>query len=269
MSPSKRLRVYPLLCFLFLALNLGVYAGIPEPSLVLYGVIRGSDENPIRLTTGAIEWTFTSDSGPPVVIQGALENINDQFSYVLFIPCESPIAGIPDGPNTLKLSDSSTLYDRSSVTVNGAPAAFLDESLTSVLVDFSIRGRFDRIDLTLGEGATPTFESWISGFDAPDTSRDADTDGDGLTHWEEFKAGTDPTDDQSVFKFIGIQRDGDTTVIEWSSIAGKIYNVLRSTALLGEYSEIVSGVAATPEMNSYIDSNAVSEKTYFYRIEVQ
>src|SRR6266545_3175844 len=79
-------------------------AGIPEPSLVLYGkVFNKFNGATTRLTQGQMIWTFKPLSGGAwVTVTNQLSNINDQFSYVLQVPCETEAAGFVVSPNTLK-----------------------------------------------------------------------------------------------------------------------------------------------------------------------
>ena len=96
--------------------------GIPEPSLVMYGVIRnvnGGDST--RLTSGTLTWVFRSAmDGQAISVSTTLTNINDQFSYVLRVPCEAVPAGFAASTNTLRLATPQLSYDRSKAMVNGA-----------------------------------------------------------------------------------------------------------------------------------------------------
>src|SRR5689334_22933808 len=81
----------------------GVLAsGIPEPAITLYGkVINNINGSSTRLTYGEIQWTFKPLSGGAwVTVTNHLTNINDQYSFVLQVPCESEITGIALSANT-------------------------------------------------------------------------------------------------------------------------------------------------------------------------
>ena len=90
--------------------------GIPEPSFLMYGVIRNnlSGAN-VRLTSGTLTWTIAREGGSPLTLQTTLTNINDQFSYALQVPLESPMPGIAPDPDALQLSATSVQFDRSQV----------------------------------------------------------------------------------------------------------------------------------------------------------
>src|SRR5262245_34959284 len=78
-------------------------SGIPEPSLTLYGKVWNKvNGTTTRLTHGEMQWTFKPLAGGPwVTVTNRLTNINDQFSFVLQVPCESEIVGFTISPNTL------------------------------------------------------------------------------------------------------------------------------------------------------------------------
>ena len=86
--------------------------GIPEPSLILYGVVTDPSAGGMRVTYGTINWVFQPTAGgSPVVVSGVLTNINDQFSYVLRVPCETQIASQPVSAGALMLAGSPTTYN--------------------------------------------------------------------------------------------------------------------------------------------------------------
>jgi len=76
-------------------LGIGAQAGgLPEPSLVLYGVIAGAQGD--RQTNGVLQLNLATPNGSdPLQLQITITNINDQYSYVLFVPAESELAGFP------------------------------------------------------------------------------------------------------------------------------------------------------------------------------
>src|SRR5688572_20225921 len=86
--------------------------GLPEPDLVLYGTIRDVNGGlNTRLTAGTLTWTFQpAGGGKTIAVTATLTNINDQFSYVARIPCETQIAGFTAADGTLTLGNA---YDRS------------------------------------------------------------------------------------------------------------------------------------------------------------
>jgi hypothetical protein len=97
-----------------------------------------------------------------------------------------------------------------------------------------------------------------------------DFDHDGATDWQEYVAGTDPTDPNSVFKLVGVQPAANgEVVVQWKSVAGKSYAIEKSTDLTAGFYELVPDVFATPPVNSYTDVNPPGATAVFYRIRVR
>jgi hypothetical protein len=250
--------------------------GIPEPSLVYYGVVRVAVTD-ARLTVGTLQWIFHPvNGGDPVEITTPLTNINDQFSYVLFVPVETALPGQDPGTNTLRLAANPISYDRLEVMVNGQSATLLPPALGTFSLALTDRGKVERIDLTASVDAVDSdgnglLDAWeIAHFGGIGQDRNGDPDMDGMTNFEEQQAGTDPNDFASQFEFILITRGPQTGItIEWSSVAGRVYTLLRSATVLGGYEPIASGLAATPPSNTFHDANAPGVGTYFYRLQLE
>ncbi|HTL58009.1 MAG TPA: hypothetical protein VL361_20130 [Candidatus Limnocylindrales bacterium] len=257
-------------------LGLGVVAradGIPEPSLILYGVISDTSSGGSRVSFGSLTWTFRPVGGGAVVVAtGVLTNINDQFSYVLRVPCETPLPAIPASTNTLQLASSPTLYDRSQVTVQGVAASFAIPSLTNLTLTSTDRGKIERIDLTvnlnLGEVLPDAWQ--MQYFGHLNVPPDDDPDHDGLTNWQEYRAGTDPTDPQSRFVILRVTSSASGSSVQWSSVQGKFYTVQRSPDLLNGFNDLQVHIPATAPLNLFQDSTAGAGTGHnFYRIRVE
>ena len=68
-------------------------------------------------------------------------------------------------------------------------------------------------------------KEWMRSYGLPETnaSTQFDTDGDGTFNWEEFGAGTNPTDADSVFRSTQSAISGDQITIHWNAVNGKTY----------------------------------------------
>ena len=98
--------------------TISVRAGIPEPDLVWYGkVLTTSGGVPVRVTSGLLVWQIEPlAGGPAVVVTNRLTNINDQFSFVLRVPCEAPEAGVSASSATITLTTPAITYRRSTAS---------------------------------------------------------------------------------------------------------------------------------------------------------
>jgi len=113
---------------------------------------------------------------------------------------------------------------------------------------------------------------WTNQFDEAAL---ADHDGDGMLNWEEYVAGTIPTDADSC---LGLRRlaggtstGGSLVNVEWHSVSDKIYTVERATNLLesGAFVVVATGLQAQGGVTLFVDTNAFGAPAYFYRVKVQ
>lgn len=112
---------------------------------------------------------------------------------------------------------------------------------------------------------------WLAQHGLTNFSADAvaDADGDGLLTWQEYVAGTDPTDSSSVFQITGGGVNAQGAVIRWSSVSNRFYSLSRATNLLESFSILpeAGNIPATPPENVYTNLSPDSSSA-FYRINV-
>ena len=80
-----------------------------------------------------------------------------------------------------------------------------------------------------------------------------DWDHDGMNNWQEYLAGTVPTNASSKFQVTDFKRrSGTNFVIQWASVAGKKYSLQTTTNLLAGFGGWATNhVPATPPLNSH------------------
>ncbi len=250
--------------------------GIPEPSITYYGVVKSTSGGLTRrLTYGTLKWTIQETAGAvPIVLTVPLTNINDQFCYVLRLPCETQLGTAAVSSGRLRLTTAGVSYNRSGVLVNGSvPAVIQAPAVGTAVYASKDRGRYERIDLVVNidcidsDGNTVCDDWEIAYFGSLGTNLGEDTDGDGMTNYQEYLADTNPLDPNSRFAIIDINTDPQGGVlIRFSTITDRTYTVLRSEDILGTYSPIATGVKATSNITQYKDATAVPGKVYFYRM---
>lgn len=106
-------------------------------------------------------------------------------------------------------------------------------------------------------------------FSSRTVDKAADGDGDGMSNWAEFIAGTDPTSLASRLTLNALTAvSAGSFEVRWQSAATRRYTLLRSATLTGTFTPVATGIAATPPENAYTDDSA-SEVAAFYRIRVE
>lgn len=266
------LRAIPLIVMAGGAIPWAHADGIPEPSLILYGVVSDTSAGGTRISFGSLTWVFQpTGGGATVTATGVLTNINDQFSYVLRVPCETQLAGLQVSTGALALASSPILYNRAQVTINGVTATFVTPSLTNLTMTSTDRGRIERIDLSvnLNSGGSLPADWQLQYFGHTGVDPNDDPDHDGMTNLQEYRAGTDPTNPQSLFQIVKVTPSPTGSLIQWSSAQGKFYTVQRSTDLLGGFSDLQNHIPASPPLNSMQDPGSAGNGPYFYRIRVE
>lgn len=98
-------------------------------------------------------------------------------------------------------------------------------------------------------------------FNGTGPGADDDSDGDGVSNINEFRAATNPSDPDSVFRV-----SMDRNAVSWNSEYGRTYTLQQSTSLVsGAWTDIVTNQLPTPPSNEY---PAIIEDSGFYRIVI-
>jgi hypothetical protein len=112
--------------------------------------------------------------------------------------------------------------------------------------------------------------AWLQNYALPiDGSADAaDPDQDGMNNWQEWIAGTDPTNAASVLKLLPLSNSPSGVAVSWQSVPDRAYSVFRSTSLPA-FSPLATNIQGQTNSTSFLDTNGVGAGPFFYRIGVQ
>jgi len=117
--------------------------------------------------------------------------------------------------------------------------------------------------------------AWLQQFNLPtDGSADfSDPDNDYMNNWQEWRAGTDPTNPSSLLRMLSPATATNLSgvLISWQSVPNRTYFLQCSTNLTlpSSFITIQSNISGLPNITSYSDSNAVNGSGSFYRVGVQ
>ena len=113
--------------------------------------------------------------------------------------------------------------------------------------------------------------SWLAQYGLTNFNTDVmeDIDRDGLLTWQEYVAGTNPTNPASCLRITGSSTTAQGTVIRWSSSSNLFYSLGQTTNLLETFIILpgASNMPATPPENIYTNP-AQAGRSSFYRINV-
>ena len=96
-----------------------------------------------------------------------------------------------------------------------------------------------------------------------------DADSDGANNWQEWVAGTDPTNAQS-FLLIEAQNGAPISgyVVRWPSTSNRLYRLQWSSNLMSGFAVAASNIVPTPPINTYTDTAHSASSPIYYHIGV-
>jgi hypothetical protein len=152
--------------------------------------------------------------------------------------------------------------DVSASQTNSNPLSLLMDQPRSVIASFLAN---------LATNNVP--EWWLASFGLTTPTWDAaalaDQDGDGMAAWQEYRAGTDPTNSISVLRITSGVATGANFVVRFPTVAGKLYDVQRANTMnSASWSNLVTGLPGTGGTVSVTDTNALLDPRRFYRINL-
>lgn len=174
-------------------------AAIPEPATVLYGRIIAAGRAPFVVTEGQLEWSIRRPDGTNIALRTSIRPVNGgEFSYRLDVPHQVLAAGlnVANGVLPLRVLDETSTHYR--ILVNGLPARIIGPGRNAFEIAQTRRAATYQLDLEVGLEAIDSDGNglpdwWETKYGLTDPY--GDPDGDGRNNLAEFRAGSNPRQD--------------------------------------------------------------------------
>ena len=194
------------------------------------------------------------------------------FNYCDTTPLVFGFGNITNEPVFVNLVGGDFHLQSNSPCINSGNNSYVT---TTADVDGNTRIVGGTVDIGAYEYQTPTSVisyAWLQqyGLTNNGTTDYTDWDGDQMNNWQEWKAGTIPTNAASVLQLSSPSNSVSGTTITWQSVSGVTYYLQRSTNLSAQpvFSTIQSNIIGQTGTTSYLDT-AAGHDLSIYRVGVQ
>jgi hypothetical protein len=195
------------------------------------------------------------------------------FSHCCTAPLPPGTGNITGDPAFLNLAAGNFHLQTNSPCIN---AGLNSAVATAADLDGNPRIAGGTVDIGAYEDPNPASiisYAWLQYYGlSTDGSADfLDSDGDGMNNWQEWRAGTDPTNPASLLRLSSISATAAVVTVRWQGVTGITYRLERSTNLLAQpvFLPVQSNIPGAAGTISCPDTNAPYPRPAFYRVTVQ
>ncbi len=244
--------------------------------------IRG---NSIFNNTGlgiALYSTANNTQAAPVIGSAVVSNITRVVAELTSLPSRvfrieyfaSP-TGDPEGKTFLGTTNVTTSAGGTITFTNSLPVTLpTGQVVTATATDpAGNTSQFSApFTATMTDGDTDGMpDSWeIANFGNTGQSPTGDFDGDGLTNYQEYRAGTNPTSASSELRVTAVDPVGSDSRISFPSVLGFTYRVeYRDDLKTGNWNVLTDQISGTGAAIQITDPGATALPKRFYRVSIQ
>jgi hypothetical protein len=197
------------------------------------------------------------------------------FKYCCTTPDLGGVGNITNEPLFVNLAGGDFHLQSNSPCINSGNNAYV---ISTTDLDGNPRIVGGTVDIGAYEYQTPVSQisyAWLQQYGLPiNTNTDtADPDTDRMNNYQEWIAGTNPTNALSVLEmFSPVPTNSPAGLfVNWQSVNNRTYYLQSSTGLAAQpaFTTIQSNIVGLVGTTGYTDTNAVGPGPYFYRVGVQ
>jgi hypothetical protein len=211
--------------------------------------------------------------------QSGLPGFTNYFGGTFTNCCTTPLPGgasnIASAPVFVDLADGNFRLQTNSPCINAGNNSFITNSTDLDGRPRIVGGTVDMGAYEFQGAGMGEFIGWLQQYGLP-TGGPADfvdSDGDGMNNWQEWIAGTNPTNAASVLTLSTpvVSKSLKSVKVTWQSVTGKNYFLQRSTNLFSPlgFLTIQSNLTGQAGTTSFTDITATNGNSFFYRVGVQ
>jgi hypothetical protein len=191
--------------------------------------------------------------------------------------CTAPLASGPGNVANAPLFVNPAAGDFhlqfNSPCINGGNNAFVSVATD---LDGNSRIKGGTVDIGAYEYQNPSSVisyAWLQqyGLSTDGAADFIDSDNDSMNNWQEWIAGTDPTNPLSVLKMLNPSNRVSGVSVNWQSVSNRTYYLQSSTNLSAQpaFSTIQSNIQGRTGTTTITNTSATNSGPYFYRVGVQ
>ena len=112
---------------------------------------------------------------------------------------------------------------------------------------------------------------WQYGLRTDESADSADSDFEGMNNWQEWIAGTNPTNAASALRMLSLSNTASGISASWSGVTGRYYSLERATNLgdAPAFGLVRRNLTGSDGSTSFTDTNVTGSGPFFYRVRVE